>query len=67
MILVDSSVWIQYFNGVAAWQTDLLDELLSESQILMGDLILTEVLQGFREDRDFHTAKKISVYSPSRR
>lgn len=58
MILVDSSVWIQYFNGIITWQTDLLDKLLGESQILMGDLILTEVLQGFRADRDFHTAKK---------
>ena len=57
MILVDSSVWIQYFNGIATWQTDFLDELLSESQILMGDLIFTEILQGFRSDKDFHAAK----------
>lgn len=58
MILVDSSVWIQYFNGLLTWQTDFLDELLSESQILIGDLILTEVLQGFRADKDFLKAKK---------
>jgi len=44
MILVDSSVWIDYFNGLRNWQTDLLDDLLSNVHILIGDLILTEVL-----------------------
>ncbi len=59
MILVDTSVWINYFNGIPSWQTDLLDRHLSEDPVFMGDLILTEVLQGFRSDRDFHTAKKL--------
>ena len=57
MILVDSSVWIGYFNGKRSWQTDVLDNLLSQVPIFMGDLILTEVLQGFRADRDFDAAK----------
>lgn len=57
MILVDSSVWIDYFNGKSTWQTDLLDAYLSAIPIIMGDLILTEVLQGFRSDKDFDTAK----------
>ena len=57
MILVDSSVWIDYFNGNRTWQTDLLDELLSHVPIIMGDLIFAEVLQGFRSDRDFNAAK----------
>jgi predicted nucleic acid-binding protein len=57
MILVDSSVWIDYFNGESTWQTDLLDEYLSFIPIIMGDLILTEVLQGFRSEKDFDTAK----------
>ena len=57
MILVDSSVWIGYFNGKRSWQTDVLDNLLSQVPIIMGDLILTEVLQGFRADRDFDAAK----------
>ena len=57
MILVDSSVWIDYFNGLSTWQTDLLDDLLSKVPILIGDLILTEVLQGFRSDDDFEAAK----------
>lgn len=59
MILVDTSVWINYFNGIPSWQTDLLDRHLSEAPVFMGDLILTEVLQGFRSDTDFHTAKKL--------
>ena len=49
MILVDSSVWIGYFNGKRSRQTDVLDNLLSQVPIIMGDLILTEVLQGFRQ------------------
>lgn len=57
MILVDSSVWIDYFNGVSTRETDLLDGYLGTEPVLTGDLILTEVLQGFRDDRDFRSAK----------
>ena len=58
MILVDSSVWINYFNGIPTWQTDLLDNYLSNVPVVIGDLILAEVLQGFRSDKDYETAKK---------
>ena len=57
MILVDSSVWIDYFNGRSTWQTDTLDDLLSDVPVIMGDLILAEILQGFRSDKDFESAK----------
>jgi predicted nucleic acid-binding protein len=57
MILVDSSVWIDYFNGKRSWQSDLLDHMLSNVPIIMGDLILTEVLQGFKTDKDYEAAK----------
>jgi len=57
MILVDTSIWIDYFNGHKTWQTDLLENLLSDAPIIMGDLILTEILQGFRSDNDYNTAK----------
>ena len=57
MILVDSSVWIDYFNGIPTWQPDLLDTYLSNVPVIIGDLILTEVLQGFRSSRDYETAK----------
>ena len=58
MILVDSSVWIDYFNGVETRQTDRLEELLGSDLLLTGDIILAEVLQGFRNDRDFRRAKR---------
>ncbi len=58
MILVDSSVWIAYFNGQKSWQSDALDNLLDTEPILIADLILTEVLQGFRSNKDFNKAKE---------
>ncbi len=58
MILVDSSVWIDYFNGTITAQTGKLDSLLAYEPLAIGDLILTEVLQGFSEERDFNRARK---------
>ncbi len=59
MILVDSSVWIDYFCGNATPQADRLDELLDSEPLAIGDLILTEVLQGFGSDREFNAARKV--------
>ena len=59
MILVDSSVWIDYFRGIATPQAEKLDLLLGTEPIATGDLILTEVLQGFATDRDFNQARKL--------
>ena len=59
MILVDSSVWIDYFNGQNTEQTDYLDNALGNKSIIMGDIILTEVLQGFKHDKDFDIAKSL--------
>jgi predicted nucleic acid-binding protein len=59
VIFVDSSVWIDYFRGVATKETELLDELLGIEPIVIGDLVLAEVLQGFKSDRDFNQAKKL--------
>ncbi len=59
MILVDSSVWIDYFRGTQTPQTEKLDGLLSSEPIALGDLILTEVLQGFGRERDFNEAKRL--------
>lgn len=58
MILVDSSVWIDYFNGNSSWQTDKLDHLLGNELIITGDIIVLEILQGFKANKDFKTAKK---------
>jgi predicted nucleic acid-binding protein len=56
MILIDSSVWIDYFRGVATPESDRLDALLGSEPLAIGDIILTEVLQGFRGERDFNQA-----------
>lgn len=58
MLLVDSSVWIDYFNGAATPQTDTLHAILPQREILVGDIILAEVLQGFRSDADFEAARR---------
>ncbi len=58
MIVVDSSVWIDYFNGRPTAEADAL-ELLLHAPLLIGDLIMTEVLQGFASDRDFGIAERV--------
>jgi len=59
LILVDSSVWIDYFRGSITSQTEKLDQLLGSEPLAIGDLILTEVLQGFTDDRAFNEARKM--------
>lgn len=59
MILVDSSVWIDYFRGTPTPQADYLDHLLSRELLAIGDLILTEVLQGFSSEKQFRDATKL--------
>jgi predicted nucleic acid-binding protein len=57
LILVDSSVWIDYFKGLTSAHTDKLDRLLGQQLLATGDLILTEVLQGFEKEREFQAAR----------
>ena len=59
MIVVDSSVWIDFFNGVSTPEVERLDALLGSSPVAIGDLILVEVLQGFRNDRDLAMARQL--------
>ncbi len=59
MILVDSSVWIDYFIGRDTRQTSTLDKTLGRQAIAIGDLIMVEVLQGFRSDGDYRTARRL--------
>jgi predicted nucleic acid-binding protein len=59
MILVDSSAWVDYFNGTASSEADFLDTVLGTEPIAIGDLILAEVLQGFRSNSDYETAKAL--------
>jgi len=64
MIFVDSSVWIDYFNGKETPQTERLDSYLGTTLVIMGDLVLTEVLQGFQSDKDFKTARDLLMQMP---
>jgi predicted nucleic acid-binding protein len=58
VIVVDTSVWIDYFNGDSTPETEILDRALGEEALAIGDLILLEILQGFRSDAGYKTAKK---------
>lgn len=58
MLVVDTGVWVDYFNGVENSQTDYLHAVLDQTPILIGDLILAEVLQGFRHDPDFEKVRR---------
>jgi predicted nucleic acid-binding protein len=59
VIVVDSSVWIDFFNGVSTPEVERLDGLLGVTPLAIGDLILVEVLQGFRSERDVTTARQL--------
>lgn len=59
MILVDSSVWIDYFRGVSTPESERLDVLLGSEPVAIGDLILAEVLQGFAVEREFNQARRL--------
>ncbi len=58
MILVDSSVWVDFFRAADTPQVALLDSLLGRSRIAVGDLIAAEVLQGVRDAREFKQVKR---------
>ncbi len=64
MIFVDSSVWIDYFRGIASLETDRLDILLGEEELVVGDIVLAEVLQGFDRDTEFETARRLLTGFP---
>ncbi len=59
MIVVDSSVWIDFFHGVSTPEVERLDGLLGVTPLAIGDLVLVEVMQGFRTDQDVATARQL--------
>jgi predicted nucleic acid-binding protein len=59
MIVVDSSVWIDFFNGQPTSEADALSELLGQRPIVVGDLTMVEVLSGFRRDEDYRKARAL--------
>ncbi|MEM1412781.1 MAG: PIN domain nuclease [Pseudomonadota bacterium] len=59
MIFVDSSVWIDYFNGTDGAAASRLDALLGREPLVVGDIVLTEVLQGFRSESGYRKAARL--------
>ncbi len=59
MILVDSSVWVDFFRNQPTAQAQWLDKNLGVEGLVVGDLILAEVLQGFKDDRGFNEARRL--------
>jgi len=59
MVVVDTTVWIDYIHGLENPYTNALDYELLHNQVITGDLLITEFLQGFRSDSDFEAAKEI--------
>jgi predicted nucleic acid-binding protein len=64
MIVVDSSVWIDYFRGTPSAEANRLDDLLGVEPLPIGDLILAEVLQGFDSKADFQRAMRLLMSGP---
>jgi predicted nucleic acid-binding protein len=62
MVLVDSSVWVDYFNGLETPESSRLDALLGREPVAIGDLIQLEVLQGFRHEREFKIACRLFAH-----
>jgi predicted nucleic acid-binding protein len=59
VIVVDSSVWIDFFRGRTTRQSDRLDALLGVEPVAIGDLMMVELLQGFDRSRDFDRALQL--------
>jgi predicted nucleic acid-binding protein len=62
--MVDSSVWIDYFNGRECPEVVYLDTILGIKPVVIGDNILTEVLQGFKGDKEYKKAKQLLTALP---
>lgn len=67
MILVDSSVWIDYFHGESNAHTQQLDEWLEQPvmEVAVADLVVFEVLRGFRYDKASQDAQDFLLELPS--
>lgn len=59
MVVVDTSVWIDYLRGASTPQVELLEEVFETDRIVIGDLIITELMQGFRYKKDIAKANEL--------
>lgn len=64
MIFLDSTVLIDYFIGKKNQHVEILDSILGKELVVIGDYVLTEVLQGFRSDKEFEEAKTYLMLFP---
>ena len=64
-IIVDTSVWIDFFNGVTSGQVERLVYYIENNYpVYLCPLILMEILQGFKDDTDYLSVKKILLEYP---
>ena len=61
MLVVDSSVWVDFFNNTGSAPTELLEHLLKKGEVklVVPDLVLFEVLRGFRHENEYRQAKRL--------
>jgi predicted nucleic acid-binding protein len=59
MIIADTSAWIDYFNGINSNHVEILDYELQYNRVIIGDLIIAELLQGFKTEKQYRIAKEI--------
>lgn len=52
MVVVDTSAWIDFLNGAPTPVAERLDRLLGERLVVVGDLVLAELLQGFASEEE---------------
>jgi predicted nucleic acid-binding protein len=64
VIVVDTTVWADWFNGVTSAQVDRLAGAFDRQDAGLVPVILTEILQGFRSDRDFESARALLLQLP---
>jgi predicted nucleic acid-binding protein len=67
LIVADTSVWIDYWNGENTPQATLLGKYMLSGEVFVSDLIITEFLRGFKDNAEFLKAKKIMLSQPYRR
>ena len=58
MIIPETSVWVDYLNGVTSAATERLDYEFNNGSLAVLDLILCEVLQGYRDDREYEKVRR---------
>lgn len=64
-VLVDTSVWVDYFRNVGNWRSDLTAELIRKDLVVTGDYVIHEVLRGVRSLSELHRVRDLLAVLPS--